>query len=82
MPYPLLNSPRAIDPSVDKDHLGVIRSDVEEGSADLDQSHFTWTGIGKMIRILEDLLNNGQDSTLGEYSIKYVTNIRCHHILC
>ena len=73
MPNQLINSPRAIDPTVGEDHLGVIRSDVEEGSADLDQSHFTWTDIGRIIRMLEDLVNNGEDSTLGEYSIQHVT---------
>ena len=82
MPNPLLDSPRAINGSVDEDCSGVLRSTVEEGSADLDQSHFAWTDIGKMIRMLEDLLNNGEDSTLGEYSIKYVTYTRCHHSLC
>ena len=73
MPNQLINSLRAIDPTVGEVCSGVIRSNVEEGSADLDQSHFAWTDIGKMIRMLEDLLNNGEDSTLGEYSIKYVT---------
>ena len=77
-----MNSPRAINPSVDEDRSGVIRSDVEEGSAYLDQSHFAWTDIGKMIRMLDDLLNNGDNSTLGEYSIKYVTYTRCHHSSC
>ena len=75
MPNPLLNSPRAIKASIDEDCLGVLHSNVEEGSADLDQSHLVWTDIGKMISMLQDLLNNGQDSNLGEYSIKYVTYI-------
>ena len=75
MPNPLLNSPRAIDTSVDGDCLGVRRSNVEEVSVDLDQSHFAWTDIGRIIRMLEDLVHNGEDSTLGEYSIQYVTYI-------
>ena len=82
MPTPLMSSPRAINASVDEDYSGVLRSNVEKGSADLDQSRLAWTDIGKIIRMLQDLLNNGQDFTLGEYSIKHVTYIRCHHILC
>ena len=82
MPNQLINSPRAIDPTIGEYHLGVIRSDVEEGSADLDQSHFAWTDIGKIIQMLDDLVNTGDNSTLGEYSIQYVTYILCHHSLC
>ena len=82
LPNQLINSPRAIDHTVGKDRSGVIRSDVEEGSADLDQSHFVWTDIGRIIRMLQELVNNGQDSTLGESSIQHVTYILCHHSSC
>ena len=82
MPNQLLNFPRAIDPTVGEDRSGVIRSEVEEGSADLDQSHFVWTDIGRIIRMLQELVNNGQDSTLGESSIQHVTYILCHHSSC
>ena len=82
MPNPLLNSPRAIKASVDEDCSDVLRSNVEEGSEDLDQSHFAWTDIGKIIRMFEDHLHNGEDSTLGEYSVQYVTYTRCHHSVC
>jgi len=75
MPYPLLNSQRTSDASVEEDCSGVQRSNVEEGSADLDQSHIIWTDIGNIIRMLQELLNGVQDSTLGEYSIQYVTYI-------
>ena len=82
MPHKLINSPRAIDPTVGEDCPGVIRSEVEEGSADVDQSHFVWTDIGRIIRMLQELVNNGQDSTLGESSIQHVTYILCHHSSC
>jgi len=82
MPNKLINSPRTIDPTVGKDRLGVIRSKVEEGSADVDQSHFVWTDIGRIIRMLQEFVNNGQDSTLGESSIQHVTYILCHHSSC
>ena len=73
MPNPLINFPRAIDSTVGEYRSVVIRSDVEEGSADLDQSHFAWTAIGNNIQMLENLLRNGEDSTLGEYYIQSVT---------
>ena len=75
MPNQLINYPRAIDPTVGEDRSGVIRSEVEEGSADVDQSHFVWTDIGSIIRMLQELVNNGQDSTLGKSSIQHVTYI-------
>ena len=68
MPYPLLNYKRGSDVSVEKDCSGIQRSNVEEGSADLNQSHIVWTDIGKRIRMLQELMNDVQDSTLGEYS--------------
>ena len=61
MPNQLINSPRAIDPL-----SGIIRSDVEDVSTDLDQGHLVWTNMGQIIRMLEELQNNGEDSTLGE----------------
>jgi len=64
MPYPLLNS--AVVEYCD----GIQCSNVEEGSADLNQSHIVWTAIGKIIRMLQDLLNDVQASTLGEYCIQ------------
>ena len=69
MPNQLINSPRAIDPA-----SGIIRSDVEDVSTDLDQGHLVWTNMGHIIRMLQDLLNNGEDSTLGEVfcSISYI----------
>ena len=71
MPNHLINSPRAIDP---ESGILIIRSDVEDVSKDLDQGHLVWTNMGQIIRMLEDLLNNGEDSTLGEVfcSISYI----------
>jgi len=62
MPNKLINSPTAIDPV-----LGIICSDVEDVSTDLDQGHLVWTNMGQIIRMLEELQNNGEDSTLGEF---------------
>ena len=77
LPNQLNKSPRAIKPM-----SGIICSDVEDSSTDLDQSHLVWTDIGQIIRMLEDLLHNGEDSTLGEYFVLYLTYIICHHYLC
>jgi len=77
MPNQMIDSPRAIDPT-----SGIIRSDVEDVSTDLDQYHLVWTTMGQIIRMLEDLLNNGEDSTLGEYFVQYLTYIICYHSLC
>ena len=66
----LINSPRAIDPS-----SGIISSDVEDASTDLAQGHLVWTNMGQIIRMLEELQNNGEDSTLGEvflYNVSYL----------
>ena len=69
MPNQLIKSPSAIDPS-----SGIIGSDVEDVSTDLHQGHLVWTNMGQMIRMLQDLQNNGEDSTLGEVfcSISYI----------
>ena len=69
MPNKLINSPRAIDPS-----SGIIGSDVEDVSTDLDQGHLVWTNMGQIIRMLQELENNGEDSTLGEFfcTISYI----------
>ena len=76
MPYPLLNSKRGSDVSVAKDCSGIQRSNVEEGSADLNQSHIVWTDVGKIIRMMQELLNDVQDSTLGEYSIQILLSLK------
>ena len=47
MPNQLINSPRAIDPL-----SGIIRSDVEDVSTDLDQGHLVWTNMGKINQML------------------------------
>ena len=69
MPNQLINSPRAIDPA-----SSIICSDMEDVSTYLDQCHLVWTTMGQIIWMLEDLLNNGEDSTLGEFfcSISYI----------
>ena len=69
MPNQLIKSPSAIDPS-----SGIICSDVEDVSTDLDQGHLVWTNMGQIIRMLQELQNNGEDSTLGEVfcTISYI----------
>ena len=69
MPNKLINSPTAIEPG-----LGIICSDVEDVSTDLDQGHLVWTNMGQIIRMLQELQNNGEDSTLGEVfcTISYI----------
>ena len=52
MPNPLLISERDSDASVEADSPSVLCSNVEEGSADLDQTHIAWTDIGQIIRML------------------------------
>ena len=66
----LINSPTAIDPA-----SGIICSDVEDVSMELDQGHLVWTNMGQIIRMLEELQSNGEDSTLGEvflYNVLYL----------
>ena len=77
MPNRLINSPSAIDPA-----SGIISSDVEDVSTDLHQCHLVWTNMGQIIRMLQELINNGEDSTLGEYFVQYLTYIICYHSLC
>ena len=81
MPYPLLISERGCAASAEEDCSGFLRSNVEEGSADLDQTHTFYTDIGQIIRMLQELMNDVQKSTVGEYSIK-ITLLQCQCDVC
>ena len=48
---------------------------MEEISTDLDQGRLVWTNMGQIIRMLQDLLNNGEDSTLGEFFLFNILHI-------
>ena len=60
MPNPLLISERGSDVYIEEDCSGLLCSNVEEGSADLNQTHINWTDIGQLIRMLHELMNDGQ----------------------
>ena len=62
IPFPLLISNRDSDAPIEADSAGVLCSNV--ASDDLDQTHFAWTDIGQIIRMLQELTTGGQNSTL------------------
>ena len=66
-------SERGSAASAEGDYSGVLRFNVEEGSADLD--------IGQIICMLQELMNDVQESTLGEYYIK-LSLFQCHCYVC